>query len=123
MSIPPSKPLFWAPGTRSAIQLMPEDVKDGFGFALRQAQQGRMPDRTKALAGIAGGVMQITEREGSDTYRAIYTVEIEEAIVVLHVFQKKSKRGIATPRHDIELIKDRLKFAREHFRAFGRMKP
>ena len=99
---------------------MPEDVKDGFGFALRQAQQGRMPDHTKPLPGIAGGVMQITEHENSDTYRAICTVEIDEAIVVLHVFQKKSKSGIATPKHDIDLIKDRLKFAREHFAGLRR---
>ncbi len=111
------KPLFWSLGTRSAIRAMPEDVKDGFGFALREAQKGRMPENTKPLTSIAGGVMQITQRANSDTFRAIYTVEIKEAIIVLHVFQKKSKHGIATPKQDIDLIKARLKSAREHFEA------
>jgi len=48
------------------------------------------------------------ENHDGDTYRAVYTVKLASAVYVLHVFQKKSKKGSATPMHDLELIRGRL---------------
>jgi phage-related protein len=62
-------------------------------------------------------VLEIVDDYRGDTYRAIYTVKFENAIYVLHAFQKKSKKGTRTPRHEIDLIKTRLKRAEEHYRS------
>ena len=64
------------------------------------------------LKGFGGaGVLEIIEDDVGGTYRAVYTVRFAEAVFVLHCFQKKSKNGIATPREDMDLIRDRLKIA------------
>lgn len=82
------------------------------GFALYQAQIGRMHGSAKPLKGFGGaGVVEIVEDHQGDTYRAVYTVKFNSAIYVLHAFQKKSKKGIKTPQDDIELVKRRLKAA------------
>jgi phage-related protein len=65
----------------------------------------------KPLSGFGSGVLEVVEDYNRDTYRAVYTVRFAEAIYVLHVFQKKSKRGIATPNRDINLITARLREA------------
>ena len=95
---------------------MPEQVRRNIGQALYTAQQGETDPAAKPLKGFGGShVMEIVERERSGSYRAVYTVQFEDAIYVLHVFQKKSKRGIATPKQDIDLIRRRLNEAeREH---------
>ncbi len=75
---------------------------------------GRTPPIAKPLKGFGGaGVLELIEDDRTGTYRAIYTVKFGEAIYVLHVFQKKSKRGIGAPKHDIDLVKERLKRAEE----------
>lgn len=58
--------------------------------------------------------MEIVDRHDTDTYRAVYTTQFAGRIYVLHAFQKKSKKGIATPQKEIELIKKRLMAARNH---------
>jgi len=64
------------------------------------------------IKGFGGaGVLEVVENDVGGTYRAVYTVKFEEAVFVLHCFQKKSKQGIATPRADIEIINARLKLA------------
>ncbi len=79
------------------------------GQALYAAQMGDTDPAAKPLKGFGGTrVMEIVERHDKNTYRAVYTVQFEEAIYVLHAFQKKSKSGIATPQRDIELIRRRL---------------
>lgn len=66
------------------------------------------------LKGFGGaGVLELIEDDRSGTYRAVYTVRFATAVYVLHVFQKKSKQGIATPHQDIELVRSRLKVAEE----------
>jgi len=77
------------------------------GFALKRAQEGKNYKNTKRLKGIKA--IEIIERDKSETYRAVYTTEMKNIICVLHVFQKKSKRGIKTPIQEINLIKQRLK--------------
>jgi len=96
------------------MKAMPEDVRDVFGKALFVAQLGGKHDAAKPLKGFTGaGVLEVVEDHDSDTYRAVYTVRFSDAVYVLHVFQKKSKKGIATPQEEIEKIKGRLKLAEE----------
>ncbi len=94
----------------------PLTVRQAVAFALFQAQLGGKHTDTKPLKGFGGaGVLEIVERFDSDTYRAVYTVKFAGVIYVLHVFQKKSKKGIKTPKQDIDLIKKRLQQAREDY--------
>jgi len=81
------------------------------------AQQGMTDPAAKPLKGFGGvRVMEIVERYRTDAYRAVYTAHFENAVYVLHVFQKKSKSGIATPKHEIELIRRRFAEAERHYR-------
>ena len=83
-----------------------------------QVQEGGEPMAAKALRGFGGRtVLELVEDFDSDTYRAVYTVRFAGVVYVLHAFQKKAKKGIATPQQDIELIKSRLRDAELHFRA------
>jgi phage-related protein len=96
---------------------MPEQVRRGIGQALYAAQQGMTDPAAKPLKGFGGArVMEIVERYRGDAYRAVYTAHFENAVYVLHVFQKKSKSGIATPKPEIELIRRRFAEAERHYR-------
>lgn len=89
---------------------MPEGVRDVFGYALHLAQSGQKHPDAKPLKGFGGaGVLEVVEDFHGSAYRAVYTVRFSTAVYVLHCFQKKSTQGIATPKHDMELIKSRLK--------------
>ncbi|MFW0699723.1 type II toxin-antitoxin system RelE/ParE family toxin [Pantoea sp. R13S299] len=106
------KPLIWIGSSRKDLQTLPREVQRFFGFALDFAQRGEKHDDAKVLKGFGGaGVLEVVEDDISGTYRAVYTVRFAEAIFVLHAFQKKSKRGIATPKEDMEIIRNRLKVA------------
>ena len=97
------------------LKKMPEDVKDVFGYALHLAQNGKKHGDAKPLKGFKGAcVFEVVDDFKGDTYRAIYTVRIVDVVYVLHCFQKKSKSGIATPKKDIDLIKQRLRDAQEY---------
>jgi phage-related protein len=88
---------------------MPPQVRKDIGQALYAAQQGETDPAAKPLKGFGGTrVMEIVERHRTDAFRAVYTAHFAEAIYVLHVFQKKSKHGIATPKPDMELIRRRF---------------
>jgi phage-related protein len=88
------------------------------GHAIYEAQCGGEAPSAKALRGFGGrGVLEVVEDFDGDTYRAVYTVRFVGAIYVLHVFQKKSKRGITMPKTEIELIKTRLRAAQAHHAA------
>ena len=113
-STPHPKPVVWIGGTRADLSRFPEEVKDAIGFALYDAQQGGKNADAKPLRGFGGaGVLEIVENHDGDTYRAVYTVRFSECIYVLHMFQKKSKSGIKTPKPEIDLIKSRLNRAQE----------
>lgn len=114
MSHKPAKPIKWIGSSLKEMKAMPEDVRQAFGFALYVAQCGGKHPDAKPLKGFTGaGVLEIVEDYSGDTYRAVYTVRFADAVYVLHVFQKKSKKGIATPKEEIEKIKTRLKMAEE----------
>ena len=93
---------------------MPRQVRRTFGVALFAAQIGETPPSAKPLRGFGGaGVLELIENDAGGTYRAVYTVRYATAVYVLHVFQKKSKRGRETPQADIELVKERLRRAEQ----------
>jgi phage-related protein len=109
------KHVLWVGSSKKDLMAMPDEVKSAFGFALYLAQQGKKHQNAKPLKGFSGaGVLEVIEDNLGDTFRAVYTVKIAENIYVLHCFQKKSKRGIETPKQDIDLIRDRLKMAQDH---------
>jgi phage-related protein len=101
--------------TLEDLRNSPEEVKDGIGYALELVQKGEKPGNAKPLKGFGGAsVLEIVEDYDGDIWRAVYTVAVAHAIYVLHFFQKKSKKGIATPKKDLDLITRRLKEAVEH---------
>ena len=110
------KRLFWVASSKKDLKALPDDVQSSIGYALHLAQTGdRHPD-AKPLRGFGGaGVLEVVEDYEGNTFRAVYTVTFGQAVYALHVFQKKSSSGIATRKEDMELIKKRLKLAREHY--------
>jgi phage-related protein len=108
------KTLSWIASSRRDMRALPKEVRRTFGVALYAAQIGETPPAAKPLRGFGGaGVIELIEDDVGGTYRAVYTVRYVSAVYVLHVFQKKSKRGRETPQRDIDLIKERLKRAEE----------
>ncbi|MDO9318248.1 MAG: type II toxin-antitoxin system RelE/ParE family toxin [Gammaproteobacteria bacterium] len=109
------KPLFWVGSSKRDLKTMPEDVQDVFGYALHLAQNGEKHAQSKPLKGFNGaGVLEVMEDYMGNAYRAVYTVTVGDAVYVLHCFQKKSARGIKTPKPDRELIHARLSAAQAH---------
>jgi phage-related protein len=106
------KPLVWMASSKKDLLAMPEEVRDTFGYALHLAQIGVKHGQAKPLKGHgSAGLLEVVENWRGDTYRAVYTVRFSDAVYVLHCFQKKSTRGIATPKPDLDLIESRLKAA------------
>lgn len=110
------KPLRWVGGSREDLRRFPEDVRRRVGGALWEAQVGLKAPYARPLKGFFGaGVLEIVDDFDGNTYRAVYTVRFAGIVYVLHAFQKKSRRRIATPRAEIELIEQRLTRAREDY--------
>ncbi len=110
------KPVRWVGSSRQDLKTFPRAVQRHIGQALYGAQCGEEYPTVKALKGFGGrSVLEIVASHASDTYRAVYTVRFADAIYVLHAFQKKSKRGIATPRKEIDLIHQRLAAAERDY--------
>ena len=106
------KPLEWIGSAKKDLRALPAAVVDVFGYALYLAQIGTKHEQAKPLKGFgSAGVLEVVEDSRGGTYRAVYTVRFAARVFVLHVFQKKSKSGIATPKADLDLIKARLKLA------------
>lgn len=118
---PVPKPCLFVGPSRRELRALPDEVRSEIGHALYEAQCGDTPLSAKPLKGFGGrGVLEIVENFDGNTYRAVYTVRFAKAIYVLRAFQKKSKKGIATPKSDIELIKARLRTAEaDHHTRFG----
>ena len=108
------KPLEWVGRSKEDLKAFPAEVQDRFGFALYQAQAGRKHRDAKPLKGFGSGVPEVISRRDGDTFRAVYTVRYRHAVYVLHAFQKKAKRGIATSEKEIALIRRRLRAAERH---------
>jgi phage-related protein len=113
------KPIEWLVDTIDELKDFPDEVQQAVGYALYLVQCGEKHPRAKPLKGFAGAsVLEVVQDFDGDTYRAVYTVRFEEMIYVLHVFQKKSKSGIATSKQDVALIEARLKRAKQHYEEY-----
>jgi phage-related protein len=106
------KKVVWLGSSLKDLRGLPEAVQNDVGYALWRVQEGKQHQDIKLLKGLSG-VYEIGIDYDRDTYRAVYTVNIGEVIYVLHVFKKKSKKGIALPKEDADLIQSRLKWAKE----------
>jgi phage-related protein len=106
------KPLKFVGSSKKDLSVFSETVKQDIGHSLFVAQEGGRSPAVKTLQGFGGGsVVEIVEDHDGDTYRCVYTTKVSDVIVVLHAFQKKSKRGGETPKHEIDLIHARLRGA------------
>jgi phage-related protein len=110
------KPVRWVGSSKEDLTSFPEEVRRQVGGALWDAQIGLKAPFAKPLKGFQGaGVLEIVDDFDGATYRAVYTVRFAGVVYVLHAFQKKSKRGIATPKAELALVEQRLKRAREDY--------
>jgi phage-related protein len=116
------KPVRWVGSSLRDLRFFPSEVRTDIGYALFAAQQGKTDPAAKPLKGFGGAsVLEIVAAHHGNAWRAVYTVRFHDAVYVLHVFQKKSTKGIATPAREIELIRRRLAEAEhDHQERAGR---
>jgi phage-related protein len=105
------RPLIWCGASKTEFLAFPRSVQREMGYALFLAQMGeRHSTMAKTLGGFGGAaVVEVRDSYDGNAYRAVYTVRYGDAVYVLHAFQKKSKKGIATPKAEFDLIERRLK--------------
>ena len=108
MKAPVPKPVIWLGDSLTRLQMFPSAVQDEMGYALYLAQVGGKHVSAKPLKGFRSGVLEVVSDHRGDTFRAVYTVRLQHRVYVLHAFQKKSRKGIATPQSDIDMLKQRL---------------
>jgi phage-related protein len=112
--VPSLKPVVWVGSSRKDLRAFPDAVQDLMGYALYVAQQGGRHRETKSLTGFGGaGVVEIITDHRGDTFRAVYPVRYQGTVYVLHAFQKKSTSGRATPKHEMDVITQRLRVAEQ----------
>ena len=109
------KPVLWIGSSLKDLKSLPSEVQKDIGHSLRDIQRGRNPGNIKPLRHLNDGIWEIRVDERNGTFRAVYTVEFRDVIIVLHVFQKKSKTGIETPKKEIDLVVERAKVARDRY--------
>jgi phage-related protein len=103
-------PLVWVGASKKEFRRFPHAVSHEMGYRLHRVQMGKEAAGEKPLAQgpLKGlGIREIRDDFDRDTYRVVYTVKLRNAVYVLYAFKKKSKFGIATPKHDIDVIKQR----------------
>jgi len=105
------RPVVWIGDSKKQLKKMPDDVQKQMGDELYVAQRGENPAHSKRFKGVGSGVFEIKDDFESNTYRLLYAVQIGTRIYVLHAFQKKSPKGIATSKKDVDLIAKRYKDA------------
>jgi phage-related protein len=113
MPAAPLRSVIWLGDSLRELKDFLAAVRDEMGYAIYLAQCGQKHVSAKPLTGLGSGVMEVVSDHRGDTFRSVYTVRFSDRVFVLHAFQKKSKSGIATPKPDIDLIKQRLKRAVE----------
>lgn len=113
MTSPAPKPLVWMANTRETVRKFPQPVKEVIGYALFLAQSGEKHMNAKPLRGFGSGVLEIVSDYHGDAYRAVYLLRLAGRVYVLHAFQKKSRKGISTPKGVLDTIRKRLAAATE----------
>ena len=104
------KKVVWVNSTKKDLNNFPEPVKDEIGYTLHRVQEGKTPKNVKHMAGLGAGVMEILSNYDTNAYRAVYVLNLDDNIYILHCFEKKSKRGIETPKEEIDVVKQRIKW-------------
>jgi phage-related protein len=113
-----SKDIIWVSSSLEDLKRFPEPVQKVMGFALFQAQCGGKHLQARPLKGFGGAVvLEIIEDFDGNAFRTVYTVRFADAVYVLHAFQKRSKRGIKTPEREMDMVRARLRMARDSRRA------
>ncbi len=117
------KPLHWVGSSKRDLLGFPKPVQEDVGSALGIAQFGGTAPSAKPWKSLGSGVLEVVESHDGNAYRAVYTVRFDEAVYVLHAFQKKSPPGILTAKRDVDLVAARLKVARkDHEEHYGKPK-
>jgi phage-related protein len=111
-----TRPVSWVKAALKDFDSFPEDAQSIILAALTIAAEGGKPDIAKPMHGLGSGIFEVALAFRGDALRVIYAVQLANEILVIHAFQKKSKRGIKTPKREIDLVKDRLKRLKEAFR-------
>lgn len=112
----PTRPISWLTPARKALDEFPEGAREVFIDALSVAAEGGKAGIAKPMKGLGSGVFEIALPYRGNAFRVVYAVQLGDDLWVVHAFQKKSTQGIKTPKHDIDLIKDRLKRLKEMLR-------
>ena len=113
---PKTRPVSWLKAALKEFETFPEGARSICLAALTIAAEGGKADIAKPMHGLGSGVLEIALAFQSDAFRVVYAVQLAEDIWVVHAFQKKSAQGVKTPKHEIDLIKDRLKRLKEMLR-------
>jgi phage-related protein len=117
------KPLVWVASAKKDFDAFPTPAHKEVGYALYLAQVGKKSHDAKVLKGFGdAGVLEVVTSFDGETYRTVYTVRFESAVYVLHAFQKKSKAGSTTPKQDIDVVRKRLRAAKEDHEAVAENK-
>lgn len=110
------RPISWLTPARKAFDAFPDGARQQAMDALSVAAEGSMAGIAKPMRGLGSGVFEIALPYRGNAIRVVYAVQIGDELWVVHAFQKKSVQGIKTPKHEIDLIKDRLKRLKEMLR-------
>lgn len=110
---PVLRPVVWIGNSKNNLRDFPDGAQKLLGDELQLIQFGGMPKDAKPFKGVGSGVLEIALRYASDAYRVVLAVQIGKRVYVLHAFQKKSKKGVETPKRDVDLIKKRYTEAQE----------
>jgi phage-related protein len=110
---PVLRPLVWLGSSKNDLRDFPDGAQKRLGDELQLLQFGGMPKDAKPFKGVGGGVLELAVRYASDAFRVVLALQIGSRIYVLHAFQKKSKKGVATPKRDVDLIRKRYSEAQE----------
>ncbi len=113
MPRPTLRTISWIKGARKDFEAFPARAIDRALDALTIVADGGTPDVAKPLAGLGAGVWELAIKERGDAYRVVYALQLGDDVWVVHAFQKKSTKGISTPRHEIDLVRDRIKRLKE----------
>jgi phage-related protein len=113
LETPVLRPLVWLGNSLRNLRAFPAEAKKIIGDELQLIQFGGMPRDAKLFKGVGSGVFEIALRHDAGAYRTVLAVQLGRNIDVLHAFQMVSKKGIATPKPDVDLIKQRYKEAKE----------
>ena len=111
-----TRPVSWIKAARKEFEGFPPVVRMEGLRSLTVAAEGGKADNAKPLKGFDAGVMEIVLKHRGDAFRVVYAIQIGDDVWVIHAFQKKSTQGIKSPRHEIDLVKDRIKRLKEQLR-------